>query len=58
MTRDGQDDAQPGTYAEDRAASHHLDGHDRRRVTVADLRRFADAFAGLGDEELMSRAWN
>jgi ribbon-helix-helix CopG family protein len=28
-----------------------------RSVTVADLSRFADAFAGLGDEDLMRRAW-
>jgi Ribbon-helix-helix protein, copG family len=28
-----------------------------KTVTVADLARFADAFAGLADEDLMRRAW-
>jgi ribbon-helix-helix CopG family protein len=28
-----------------------------RQVTVAHLARFADAFAGLADDDLMRRAW-
>jgi hypothetical protein len=35
------------------------DAHTARvRVTVEDLRRFGQAFEGLGDDELMRKAWD